>query len=308
MTEYGLAPINSDPRFTVAATPSAVGTSRWLAPELINPPSDGSNMPVMESKAADVFAFGIFAAELYTGAAPFETETPVVAAQNHGKGKRPEMSENAQQGGLTDEIWKLLERCWEQKPKKRPTMEEVVRRWQGFEAREFANSALTPEQSRQRAGPLLNSKDLLREFRALIPEDQTKFIDKVDKVRRGWLILLSQYPPSIISAKAYPTIHSPDAKYVTALGEVCSATELLPTSALLSTGLEKRGNIAVASGGFTDIWRGEYYSMQAAIKAFRIYPAQNLKEAKEVSIRSISEVCSCQTKSLDSVEASPDLA
>jgi len=89
-------------------------------------------MPVMESKAADVFAFGIFAAELFTGTAPFETETHVVAAQNHGKGKRPEMPENAQKGGLTDEIWKLLERCWEQKPKKRPTMEEVVRRWQGF--------------------------------------------------------------------------------------------------------------------------------------------------------------------------------
>jgi len=89
-------------------------------------------MPVMESKAADVFAFGIFAAELYTGAAPFEKETSAVAAQNHGKGKRPEMSEDARQRGLTDEIWELLESCWEQKPKKRPAMEEVVRRWQGF--------------------------------------------------------------------------------------------------------------------------------------------------------------------------------
>jgi len=115
------------------------------------------------------------------------------------------------------------------------------------------------------------------------------------------------YQPSIISAKAYPTIHSSDAKSVIALGEICSATERLPTSALLSTGLEKRGNIAVASGGFTDIWRGEYYAMQVAIKAFRIYPAQNLKEAKEVSIRSTSEVYS-RTKFSDSVETSSDLA
>ena len=50
--------------------------------------------------------------------------------------------------------------------------------------REFATNTLTPEQSRQRAAPLLNSKDLLRNVRALTPEDQTKFIDKVDKVRR----------------------------------------------------------------------------------------------------------------------------
>jgi hypothetical protein len=56
----------------------------------------------------------------------------------------------------------------------------------------------------------------------------------------------------------------------------------LPTSAVLSAGLEKRGNVAVASGGLTDVWRGEYRNQQVAIKAFRIYPAQNLKETKEV--------------------------
>ena len=74
------------------------------------------------------------------------------------------------------------------------------------------------------------------------------------------------------------------------MGDVCSATERLPTSALLSAGLEKRGNIAVASGGFTDVWRGEYYAIQVAIKALRIYAAQNLKEAKEVSIHPVPEV------------------
>ena len=41
--------------------------------------------------------------------------------------------------------------------------------------------------------------------------------------------------------------------------------------------------MAVASGGLTDIWRGDLGDSLVAIKAFRIYPAQNLKEAKEVS-------------------------
>ena len=75
---------------------------------------------------------------------------------------------------------------------------------------------------------------------------------------------------------------------------------------MLSAGLEKRGNIVVASGGFTDIWRGEYHGAQVAIKAFRIYPAQNLKEAKEVSIQSPSEVYS-RTKFTDSVETGADV-
>jgi len=50
--------------------------------------------------------------------------------------------------------------------------------------REFANSNLTPEQSRQRAGTLLNSKELPQNIRGLTPEDQTKFVDKVDQVSR----------------------------------------------------------------------------------------------------------------------------
>ena len=55
--------------------------------------------------------------------------------------------------------------------------------------REFANGTLTPEQSRQRAPPLLNDKELLRGVLALTLEDQTKFIDRVDRVCRIWLVL-----------------------------------------------------------------------------------------------------------------------
>jgi len=92
------------------------------------------------------------------------------------------------------------------------------------------------------------------------------------------------------SKKAYPTIDSHNTKFITALGKLCGASGLLPTSAVLSAGLEKRGTIAVASGGFTDIWRGEYNGAQVAIKALHIYPALNLKEAKEVSIQLSLEV------------------
>ena len=88
---------------------------------------------------------------------------------------------------------------------------------------------------------------------------------------------------------------------------MCSATDRLPTSTLLAAGLEKRGAIAVASGGLTDIWRGEYYGSPVAIKAFRIYPAQNLKEAKEVSTQPAWGARS-RVKILDSLEKSPNVA
>ena len=89
-------------------------------------------MPVMESKAADVFAFGMFVVEVFTGKMPFEEQKNEAVLLRISRGGRPEMPENAQAVGLTGEIWKLLERCWQQNPKKRPTMAEVVRRWQMF--------------------------------------------------------------------------------------------------------------------------------------------------------------------------------
>ena len=82
---------------------------------------------------------------------------------------------------------------------------------------------------------------------------------------------------------------------------VCSATEKLPPSAVLSVGLEKRNNCAAASGGMTNLWQGYYCGRQAAIKVIRTYPTQDLKEAKKVRIQLVWEIRS-QPKFTDSVE------
>ena len=89
-------------------------------------------MLVTESKAADVFAFGMFGVEVFTGKIPFEGQKNEAVVLHISGGGRPEMPENAQAVGLTGEMWKLFESCWQQNPKKRPTMVEVVRRWQKF--------------------------------------------------------------------------------------------------------------------------------------------------------------------------------
>ena len=132
LTEYGLAPINSGPSFTAEATPGAVGSSRWSAPEIINPPRKGNSIPEVESKPADVFAFAMLAVEVFTGKVPFDKQKNEAVVVSILEGSRPKMPENAQAVGLTGEMWNLLESCWRQDPKKRPTMEEVVRRWQRF--------------------------------------------------------------------------------------------------------------------------------------------------------------------------------
>ena len=132
MTEYGLALINSYPSFTVAATPGNVGGSRWLAPEIIIPPRKGASQPVMESKAADVFAFAMLAVEVFTGKIPFGEQKNEAVVVRISQGGRPEMPGNAQEVGLTSDMWTLLENCWDQNPNRRPSMGEVVRRWREF--------------------------------------------------------------------------------------------------------------------------------------------------------------------------------
>ena len=71
-------------------------------------------------------------------------------------------------------------------------------------------------------------------------------------------------------------------KFVATLGEISSDTGLLPKSAGSLQGLEKRGEIAVATGGTTDIWTGTLNNNRVAFKAFRIYPPQDLQKAKKI--------------------------
>lgn len=48
------------------------------------------------------------------------------------------MPKDAQAIGLTAGMWTLLESCWQQNPKKRPQMEEVVERWGQFVGKDDA--------------------------------------------------------------------------------------------------------------------------------------------------------------------------
>lgn len=47
---------------------------------------------------------------------------------------------------------------------------------------EFSNSSEPPEASRQRANDLLTSTRLVQNVLGLTPQDQTRFVDKVDQV------------------------------------------------------------------------------------------------------------------------------
>ena len=86
----------------------------------------------MESKAADVFAYGMVGVEVFTGKVPFEELENQTVVLRISQGGRPEMPEDARTVGLTVGMWNALESCWQQNPKERPTMQEVVTEWTRF--------------------------------------------------------------------------------------------------------------------------------------------------------------------------------
>lgn len=122
-----MAPINTSPRLVVLS-PTA-GNSRWLAPEIILP--DTTGVPV-ESKAADIFAFGMLVAEVLTGKPSFEGYHEPEVMSSILKGDRPELPQNAGDLGLTVPMWGFIQMCWDQNPTKRPEIDEVVKTWEGF--------------------------------------------------------------------------------------------------------------------------------------------------------------------------------
>lgn len=121
-----MAPINTHRDLSIASPSCA--NSRWLAPEIIDPP-DSTNVD-LQSKPADIFALGMLSAAVFTGELPFGECSGITAAQRISQGSRPEYPRNAEDIGLTLEIWRFFEKCWDHDPVQRPTIDEVVMKYE----------------------------------------------------------------------------------------------------------------------------------------------------------------------------------
>ena len=118
------------------------GTLRWQAPELIDPPSEES---AKATPACDIYAFACVCYEVscrylkdhiaegtdhrpmkvYTGHVPFhKIFRDGTVIKKVLEGSRPPRPADASL--LSDEIWKVIEMCWNQEPQDRPSAESVI--------------------------------------------------------------------------------------------------------------------------------------------------------------------------------------
>jgi hypothetical protein len=71
--------------------------------------------------------------------------------------------------------------------------------------------------------------------------------------------------------------------------KLCGACGTLPTSHIITEGLEVIGNKAYDSGGFADVWQGRFKGRKVAIKALRTYANDDPVKVKKVGYRSALE-------------------
>ncbi|KAG6855866.1 hypothetical protein H0H87_009901 [Tephrocybe sp. NHM501043] len=110
------------------------GSIRWQAPELFNVANgDDEEEPEVakNSTESDAYAWGCVCLEIFTGQVPF-AQLPnefsvMLRVQSGARPSRPPKSSPAWTAwGLTDDIWSLMQSCWDREPSHRPSASTIV--------------------------------------------------------------------------------------------------------------------------------------------------------------------------------------
>ncbi|KAJ7679251.1 kinase-like domain-containing protein [Mycena polygramma] len=127
IADFGLSSImtsKSSFLFGSSSKQSHGGTARYQAPELLR----GSR----NNLSSDIYAFACLAYELLTGTAPFpELPHDIAVFTAVLGGRRPSRPESCSGSSSLDELWNLLQSCWEEEPEMRPTAADLVKRLMG---------------------------------------------------------------------------------------------------------------------------------------------------------------------------------
>lgn len=149
LADFGFTAIVDGPSLAMESGMSVGGggTINFMAPELLAPSRFGLD-GCAPSKEADIYAIGMtiyqvgtarFLAhtladlfvQVLTGTPPFGKLPMPEVVSRVLEGERPIKPVNATELGLSDEVWKLLEDCWQPQRALRPSVKDVLDRVRG---------------------------------------------------------------------------------------------------------------------------------------------------------------------------------
>lgn len=123
LADFGNIAILSDS--TTSSSHARGGSLRWTSPELFDP-----EIKNCQTKHSDCYAFGMVIYEVLSGHVPFYEYPDLVVYGAVSRGNRPEKPGGIEGMWFTDDVWKLLERCWLPEPQDRPSIEDVLQHLQ----------------------------------------------------------------------------------------------------------------------------------------------------------------------------------
>ncbi|KAK1218196.1 Rho guanine nucleotide exchange factor [Marasmius sp. AFHP31] len=126
IADFGLSHL-ADSRALKLSTPDftnrTMGTTRWLAPELLDPGKEESGVSTQKS---DIYAYGCVCYEIFTGGhVPLYEKKDLVVHAAITSGEMPSRTKGLQQK-QHDEIWKFMAICWSRDPSRRPSATKAL--------------------------------------------------------------------------------------------------------------------------------------------------------------------------------------
>ena len=96
-----------------------------MSPELLTSDQTGpeNNRP---TKQSDCYALGMVIYEVLGGQAPFAPFSHFIAMRKIMDGERPQRPGGVEGARFTDDLWRMLNRCWATRPESRPSSSEVL--------------------------------------------------------------------------------------------------------------------------------------------------------------------------------------
>jgi len=96
-----------------------------MSPELLYPHQYGLK-DGRPTKQSDCYALGMVILEVLSGDVPFAPFGCFVVMRKVVEGERPARPEGAEGARFTDDVWRMLNRCWEHQPEHRPPIADVL--------------------------------------------------------------------------------------------------------------------------------------------------------------------------------------
>ena len=146
IADFGLMSMmkDTDAVLDTHSSVGGIGTPRWSAPELLDPPVFGFKS-CHPSKESDCYSFGMTiyevcriwcfiwsagcsdAGQVLTGKVPFYDVKTDAVMMRIVRGIRPERPRLSHTIGLTDPVWTMVDGCWKEHYSLRPDVPTVAR-------------------------------------------------------------------------------------------------------------------------------------------------------------------------------------